>query len=165
MLLILICICAEAQQPDSDIATVTLPKGAVKLTKEQAIDYVHKNYKHPIGFKNPNNVYSIDGTIVSFQDEINAGDYKLTLQDQKRQMESIFKKSHGKSTQSEIVTVNHMSFFVFEYEENGSERDLSFLSDFKNNKAFYCIVHYKASNINQAKNVFYSILNSFQYKN
>jgi hypothetical protein len=159
------CFPAVCQQlPKSNVANIIIPKEATKLTKEQTISLIKANFKHPKKISNYDNIYNIDGIVISVSDEVNMQDYNYTIENQKAETESLYKRNkQGKIIQSKIISINNELFYVFEHEED-DEITLSFMCDFKNKKTFFCSLNYKEINDDKAKNFFNMILKSFKYK-
>ena len=49
------------QNPTSEVANMTLPKEVTKLSKDQTLEFVHRNFKHHQSFRNYNNMYNSGG--------------------------------------------------------------------------------------------------------
>lgn len=90
------------------------------------------------------------------------GDSKLSLEQHKKMTED-FTKGYHDILESKIIVVNNIKFFVFQ-DQTGDEINLSFTSDFKDQKALLCIIKYKKPDEGNATKLFDKLLKDFRYK-
>ena len=147
----------------SEIATITLPKEASKLNKQDASTFVHNQFKRPIFFRSQNNIFKVGNIVIEIHDDANMQDQDSDLQLQKLQTESFIKKYGGHIIDSRIAAINNINFYINK-QQDGDDMVLYFMSDFKDKKVVACTVYYKKTDESKARSIFDNILNSVHYK-
>ncbi len=149
----------------SDVVNITIPKKAAKLTKEKLVTYTNSNYKRSQVPIDKENIYQIDGLIVSFWDVPASESNKRDLPVIQSEILGILKRNNENVINySKIITVNNIQFLVFEYQK-GDEVFLRFISELKNHKNLNGIIQFKKPDEDKAQEALKDLLGGMHFKN
>ncbi len=153
------------QAPTSEVVSANMPKGATKLSREQLTNYVHNNFKQSALPLEKENLYQLDGLIISFWDLSVNPEFKKSLQASQSEMLAVLKRnSENTINYSKIITVNNIQYLVYQYQKN-DEVFLRFQSEFnKNNKNICGLIQFKKPDEDKAQKALQTFLESVHFK-
>jgi len=162
----------RAQEPISDVVTLTLPAKAKILTKDQFLTYEHYAFKYSRSkaFENDNrfytNLYSIYGILTRFFDLNVSPDDNRTLEQLQQEMAKRIMNRNVNMVinYSKIITINDIPFLICEY-QTADEVFLRFMSYKNNNKLITGVFEFKKPNEELAQKLLDNMLNSMHFKN
>jgi alpha-amylase/alpha-mannosidase (GH57 family) len=160
---LLFSIYAIGQSPKSNVVSISAPAGAIQLTKEQASELIHANFKQSSIPLDKENYYQLNGIIMSFWDIEQDTEYKRSLEEIRSGMLGVLKYAHDTVNFSKIITVNNSQFLVYEYQKD-DEVYLWFQTDFKNNKKSGGTLQFKKPDEAKAERALQDLLQSIHFK-
>jgi hypothetical protein len=162
---LLVSIHAFSQVASSETFGATVPKEASKLTRKQLVNILHDNYKWPAIQPNRENIYQLNGLLISYWGLSVNSDYHKNLEASQKEILGYLKRDELNTiNESKIVVVNNIKFLVYEY-QRGDEVYLRFQSDFdKNLKNVNGIIQFKKPDEEKAQKTLQDLLQSIHFK-
>lgn len=154
-----------AQIPKSRVVDAAMPNGAIRLTNEQLKDYIRNNYKKSGVPLDKDNVYQIDGVIISFWDLHVNPQFKKSLEASQKEILGYLKwTDHNNVNFSKIITVKGVRYLEYEYQKY-DEVFLRFQSEFDSNNDNICgIVQCKEPDRQKAEETLDNFLQTVHFK-
>ncbi|WP_462266829.1 hypothetical protein [Mucilaginibacter sp.] len=146
----------------TQVATLTLPKGTQKLPEQQVKAYTKNHFKREHIVLPNDHTYAKDGMLITIREVVNSNVNK-TLESLKREFEGVFKETGGTYNTSEIIMINNRRFYIFNY-GRGDEGYWSFYSDFDKGKNFMGTIDYKLTNEKQAHDYMNTLLQRLRFR-
>lgn len=162
----LCCLSTIAQQePLSNVVNINVPKGAVKLNKEQIISHSKKKFKtSEIASVKTKNLYKIDELLIGFWDLEVSEENKKSLQAIKSEALELYKLDKNIIVnEARINKINNNQFLVINY-QNGDASYYRFNSEYRNNQSISGVIQFKEFEKDKAAAILNDILNSIKFK-
>jgi len=165
MLCLFLSIKVLGQTPKSDVVSVSVPNGAISLTRDQLSKVVRVNFKRSGIPLDVQNYFQLDGLIISFWDyETGVGpESQRSLEEIKLGILGIMRYTPDTVNFSKIITVNNIQFLVYEYQRK-NEVYLRFQTGYRNYKSFGGIIQFKKPDEEKAQNALQNLLQSIHFK-
>jgi ABC-type antimicrobial peptide transport system permease subunit len=157
-------ICAIGQAPKSKVVSINVPAGAVQLTKEQAAEVIHANFKQTSIPLDKENYYQLNGLVMSFWDDEVNPEFNRSLEDIRSGILGVFHYNHDVVNFAKIILVNNVHFLIYEFQKDDGVV-LRFQSEFtKSNKGVLGIIEFKKPDEEKAQKALQDLLQSIHFK-
>jgi len=158
---------AYGQAPSDETFNAAAPRGAEKLTKERFRSIVHRDYKRSVISENHENIYQLDGLLISYWGLSVKPDYDKSLEASQAEMLEILKISPPKNIVdfSKIIVVNNIKFLVYQYHNEYDEFFLRFQSNFnKDHKNINGLIQFKKPDEEKAHAALQNLLRTIHFR-
>jgi hypothetical protein len=166
ILSVMTCLFLNAQEtPISKVVNMTVPKGAIKLNKEEVKSYADREFGNSeITSVNTQNLYSINELLMAFWDLNVSEGNKKSLEAIKSEALELYKLDKNIIVDdASIKEANNNKILVISY-KNKDANYYRFISEYRNNQAISGLIQFKASDKNQSKAILKEILSSIKFK-